>query len=278
VTIWRSGNAASFAPVRVVDLPAVIGRTKSALAPGPLWRWDPRAALDVEISSGALSAIDDEAALAGRNLFALQGPNGRWEIMSAARAELIGERTYRLSRFLRGLAGSEAEAGRTVPAGALIVKLDEAVAPLATNLQDLGQTWRYRIGPSGRDHADPSVTEIVATVGSDALKPMSPVHVAARRDAGGIRLTWLRRTRHNGDGWEPIDVPLAEDAERYEIDILKNDAVVRTLASTQPSVLYGAAEEMVDFGGPQSTLNLRIVQTSAVVGRGFRRHVTVVVR
>lgn len=278
VTIWRSGNAASFAPVRVVDLPAVIGRTKSALAPGPLWRWDSRAVLDVEMSSGALSAIDDEAALAGRNLFALQGPDGRWEIMSAARAEMIGERTYRLSRFLRGLAGSEVEAGRTVPAGALLVKLDDAVVPLATNLQDLGQTWRYRIGPSGRDHADPAVAEIIATAGSDALKPMSPVHVAARREAGGIRLTWIRRTRRNGDGWDALDVPLAEDAERYEIDILRSDAVVRTLTSTQPSVLYGAAEEMEDFGGPQSTLRLRIVQTSAVAGRGFGRYVTVVVR
>ena len=86
----------------------MIGRTTTALAPGPLWRWDPRAVLDVEFSSGALSSIDDEAALAGGNLFALQGADGRWEILSAARAELIGERSYRLSRFLRGLAGSRA--------------------------------------------------------------------------------------------------------------------------------------------------------------------------
>jgi len=278
MTIWRSGNGASFTPTRILDLPAVIGRTKTALMPGPLWRWDPRAVLDVEISSGALSAIDDEASLGGRNLFALQGTNGRWEIFSAARAEMIGERTYRLSRFLRGLAGSEDEAGRTVPAGSLLVKLDEAVVPLTTSLQDLGQTWRYRIGPSGRDHADPAVAEIVATVGRDTLKPLSPVHASARRDASGIRLEWLRRTRRNGDGWEAIDVPLAEDAERYEIDILRDGVVVRTLVSTQPSTLYGNAEELADFGELQSALNLRIVQMSAVAGRGFARHATVAVR
>jgi hypothetical protein len=277
MTIWRSGNGASFVPARVVDLPAVIGRTRTALTPGPLWRWDPQAVLDVEISSGALSAVDDEAALAGRNLFALQGPNGRWEILSAARAEMIGERTYRLSRFLRGLAGSEAEAGRVVPAGALLVKLDEAVVPLAASLQDLGQTWRYRIGPAGRDHADPAVAEIVATVGWEALKPLSPVHASARRQGGGIRLDWLRRTRRNGDGWEPVDVPLAEDAEHYEIDVLKADTIVRTLKSTQPSVLYGNAEEAADFGALQSALSLRIVQMSAVAGRGFERHATIAV-
>ena len=46
--------------------------------------------------------------LPGGNLFALQGADGRWEIFSAARAELIGERSYRLSRLLRGLARQRA--------------------------------------------------------------------------------------------------------------------------------------------------------------------------
>jgi hypothetical protein len=191
---------------------------------------------------------------------------------------MIGERTYRLSRFLRGLAGSETEAGRTVPAGALLVKLDEAIVPLTASLQDLGQTWRYRIGPSGRDHADPAVAEIVATVGWEALRPLSPVHVTAHREAAGIRLDWLRRTRRNGDSWEVVDVPLAEDAERYEIEILKDGAAVRTLTSTQSSLLYGNAEEAADFGEPQSLLNLRIAQMSAVAGRGFERHATIIVR
>ncbi|ANY77574.1 hypothetical protein BB934_04450 [Microvirga ossetica] len=278
MTIWRSGNGASYAPYHILDLPALVGRTTTTFMPGPLWRWDPRAVLDVTLSSGALSSIDDEAALSGRNLFALQGADGRWEMFSAARAELIGERSYRLSRCLRGLAGSEPQAARTVPAGALLVKLDEAVAPLTTNLQDLGQTWRYRIGPSGRDHADASVTEIVATVPREALRPFAPVQVAAKREAAGIRLAWTRRTRLNGDGWDAIDVPLAEDAESYEIDILRAGVVVRTLTSAQASLLFGAAEEIADFGAPQSALSFRVVQMSAVAGRGFERLVTFPVR
>jgi hypothetical protein len=275
MTVWRSGNGASFTPQRILDLPALIGRTKTAFAPGPLWRWDMGATLDLEISTGALSSVDDEAALAGRNLFALRGADGRWEIVSAARAELIGERSYRLSRFLRGLAGSEQEATRLVTAGALIVKLDEAVVPLTTSLQDLGQSWRYRIGPSGRDHADASVTEVAATVGREALKPLSPVHVTARREQGGIRLSWIRRTRRNGDGWEAVDVPLAEEAEAYEIDVVKSGGVVRMLSSPQPSILYANVQELTDFGSPQSTLSLRVAQLSAVAGRGFERRVTV---
>lgn len=278
VTIWRSGNGATFTPHRILDLPAVIGTTMTALPPGPLWRWDPLAILDVEISSGALSSIDDEEALAGGNLFAVQGGDGRWEILSAARAELIGERTYRLSRFLRGLAGSEPEAGRSVPAGSLIVRLDEAVAPLSNDLADLGQTWRYRIGPAGRDHADPAMTEIAAVIGRDALKPMSPVHVSMYRDANGVHIVWTRRTRLDGDGWEAVDVPLGEDSERYEIDIVKDGVVVRQIASNEPMAHYSTEQELADFGTPQSVLSLRIAQLSTIAGRGFERSVTLPVR
>lgn len=278
VTIWRSGNGSSFSPHRIIDLPAVIGRTKTAFPPGPLWRWDPRTILDVEISSGAISSLDDEAALAGGNLFAIQGTDGRWEIVSAARAEMIGERLYRLSRFLRGLAGTEPEAARIVPEGALIVRLDEAVAPLATDPNDLGQTWRYRIGPAGRDHADVSMAELSALVGPEALKPLSPVHIALRREVEGLHIEWVRRTRRNGDGWEAVDVPLSEDAERYEVDILKGGSVVRTLTSAQPFALYSAGQEIADFGAPQTVLDLSVVQVSAVAGRGFETRAVLPVR
>ncbi len=274
VTVWRSGNGASFKPHRIIDLPAVIGRTKSVLSPGPLWRWDPRAVLDVEISSGAVSAVDDETALSGGNLFAIRGANGRWEIFSAARAEMIGERTYRLSRFLRGLAGTESEADRIVPEGALVVRLDEAVAPLASDLADLGQSWRYRVGPAGRDHADSAMAEISASVGREVLKPLSPVHVALHRGTEGVRIAWIRRTRRNGDGWDGVDVPLAEEVERYEIDVLKAGSVVRTLTSSQAFVLYPAEQELADFGAPQAALSLRVTQISAVAGRGFERSVS----
>lgn len=275
VTVWRSSSGTSFAPYQIIDLPAVIGRTRNTLLPGPLWRWDPKAVLDVEISSGAIASIDDEAALAGGNLFAVRGNDGQWEIFSAARAEMTGERSFRLSRMLRGLAGSEPQAARAVPAGALIVRLDEAVVPLTSDLRDLGQRWLYRVSPAGRDHADASAVQFAATVSREALKPLSPVHVIARRAESGVRIFWQRRTRRDGDAWDVLDVPLGEDSERYEIELFKGDAVCRSLASTESSVLYSSEQEVADFGAAQSALTLRVVQMSGVVGRGFERVVTV---
>lgn len=274
MAIWRSANGASFMVHRFVDLPAVIGTTLSDLGPGPLWRWDPLSAVEVEISSGTLSAIDDAEALGGGNLFAIRGTDGRWEILAAARAEMIGERRFRLSRLLRGLGGSEPEAGRTVPAGAVIVRLDEAVVPLTSDVDDLGRTFIYRVGPAGRDHADPSVVELAAAAGREALKPFSPVQVTGRREGEGIRLTWIRRTRRNGDSWDTVDVPLAEDGERYEIDILAGGIVKRTLSCREPSILYRAEQEIADFGVPQTLLSCRVMQISAAAGRGFELTVT----
>ncbi len=101
------------------------------------------------------------------------------------------------------------------------------------------------------------------------------MRVSARRGIGGITIRWIRRTRQDGDSWEPLDVPLGEEAERYEVDVLQGGTVIRTLASVSPTVLYPAAEELGDFGAPQSALALRVLQISAAVGRGFAREVAV---
>jgi hypothetical protein len=43
--------------------------------------------------------------------------------------------------------------------------------------------------------------------------------------------------------------------------------MVRTLASTTPSVVSTAADEMADVGGPQSSVTVHAAQLSATVGR-----------
>jgi hypothetical protein len=273
--IWRSGEGASYRLHRFASLPAILGTTLSALPPGPLWRFDRGAALDLMVSSGSIAAVTDEAALAGDNLFALRGADGRWEILSAAGAELIGERTFRLTRFLRGLAGTEPEAARTVAAGALVVRLDEALVPLTSETADLGRTWRYRVGPAGRDHAEKSFAEFTATVTPEALKPFSPVAVTARREPDGIHIAWIRRARRDADAWEPLEVPLGEDEERYVVEIRQGAAVKRSLDATTPEILYPAAAEFADFGAPQAALTVAVAQMSGVVGRGFERVATV---
>jgi hypothetical protein len=77
-----------------------------------------------------------------------------------------------------------------------------------------------------------------------------------------------------GDSWDAVEVPLAEETERYEVDILDGTTVKRTLATTTPSATYTAADQTADFGAPQSLVSLRAYQLSTVFGRGTPRAAT----
>ncbi|WP_029030660.1 baseplate multidomain protein megatron [Salinarimonas rosea] len=269
MAIWRSGDGASFEPFDVASAPAQVGETLSPLAPGPLWRIDRAGVVDVRLAMGAVTSVSDGALFEGANRFCLRGPDGTLEIVGVGTAELIGERTYRLGRLLRGLAGSEPAAALGLPAGSALVRLDETLVPLARAAGDLGRTWRWRIGPADRDHADAAVVEIVATAGPAALLPLAPVHASARRTGEGVVLAWVRRSRLDADAWDPVDPPLGEAAEAYRIEILSaGGAVVRALSATSPQVVYPAADELADHGMPQATLAVRIAQESALVGPG----------
>jgi len=108
------------------------------------------------------------------------------------------------------------------------------------------------------------------------LAVLGGVNAAAirRSEAGGVRIKWVRRTRIDGDDWAAGDVPLGEGREAYEIDVLSGATVKRTLSSATPEVLYAATNEIADFGAPQMTLSIRVVQLSATVGRGFAAEAT----
>jgi hypothetical protein len=189
-------------------------------------------------------------------------------VLAYARAELVGERTWRVTRLIRGLGGSEPAAARAAPPGSRVVVLDRALVTVASGAESFGRSWKYRIGPADRDIADAAVTSLEVTVGKAALLPLSPVRVAARRTAAGVEISWLRRARSGADSWEPVEIPLGEDVSQFTCDILDGAVLKRSLACAASPALYAAADELADFGQPQATLWLRVTQLSAVVGSG----------
>jgi hypothetical protein len=152
-------------------------------------------------------------------------------------------------------------------AGAPFVLLDRAVVPFARGLDALERPQQLRLIVAGRDTSDPATLSLEVTPHATALMPLSPVHLKARRDAGGVTFSWIRRTRRGGDSWA-AEVPLGEDREAYELDILSGDAVVRTLTAAGPSVLYAAADEIADFSAPQASFSIAVYQMSTTIGRG----------
>ena len=267
-TLWRSLDGQGFAPVQRIATRATIGETLTPLAPGPLWRLDRGASVDVLLSQGALESVSLIAALNGANLLAIEAGGLGWEILAYTTATLLSAGHWRLSGLLRGQAGSESLAAVPKEIGARIVVLDGSLSELAVGFEWLNRSVLYRLSVEGRDHADPMAASFTATASGAALLPLSPVHLKARRETDGIRLTWLRRTRFGGDSWELAEVPLNEDTEAYAVDILSGSTVKRTLQTTSQDALYRAVDEMADFGALQDSLRVRLCQLSGSVGRG----------
>lgn len=278
LTIWRSVEGAAFSVFGSVTRPARIGKLLTPLAPGPVWRWDLLNQFELEMSGQALSARGETDALAAKPALAIETINGQWEIISYQNAVLIGENKYRISRLLRGLGGTENLAQLTAPQGRVVVCLDDAIEPLASGSDHLGETWAWRIVPAGLEVSDTSAVELIAPIGGHALKPLAPVHLEARRSADGIGLSWFRRARENGDSWGVAEIALDEADERYEIEILKNASVVRILSATEQKITYGNSFILADFGQPITKLHVRIYQLSRAVGRGAMAEADLIIR
>lgn len=274
VAIWTSADGLSYRRAALARAPSIVGETLDPLPRTPRCRFSRTHSMRVQLYGGTLASVTDKALLAGANAAAVQRPDGAWEVLQFANAELVGERTYELSRFRRGREGSEWAMGDPLPAGAPFVLLDAHVVPLASGLNTLGRPMHLRVVAAGRDYADPSTVALDVTPAATALRPLAPVHARARRTADGVRLTWIRRTRLDGHGVGLREVPLGEEREAYAIDVLSGASVVRTLSATTPEALYAAADEIADFGAAQSQLSIRIAQLSASVGRGFAADAT----
>lgn len=245
-----------------------VGQTMAPFPAGPLWRWDRNAILDVTLAEGALTTAGTEQVLAGGNALALADESGSIEVVLFRKAELVGQRRYRLSGLLRGLGTSELQANRLLGAGAQVYVLEPALPFVEMGADTLGRLRSFAVLPAGRTVGD--ATQITLTVQAEgrALRPLSPVHPRARRDGVAMHITFVRRTRVDGDSWETFEVPLGEETERYTIEFLAGEMVRRTVEISAPEYVYTASDEIADFGQAQSVLRVRIRQISRAVGAG----------
>jgi hypothetical protein len=146
---------------------------------------------------------------------------------------------------------------------------------------DLGIPWNWCIGPASRPVSDETyVAQSFAPEGV-GLRPFSVEQPWRRpRTPGDLTIRWTRRARAlSADSWGAVDVPLAEETEAYEVEILDGATVQRVLVSATTSAVYTAAQQSADWGallGPGDSLTVRIYQLSALVGRGAPKTVTLI--
>lgn len=276
VALWRSPDDSGFQLDTVVPVPGAIGQITADLYSGPSGRWDRVNALYLDLRRGTLTSASKLAVLNGSNVIAVENQDGEWEVLQFATATPNGARSWVLTDLLRGQKGSEHAMRDPVPAGARLVVLDAAtVGQLSIPSALLGLPLNWRIGGADRGVADPGATQTTLTLEGRGRRPLAPVHLRARwQPDGAIGLSWIRRTRIGGDNWGATDVPIGEEFERYEIDILAaaGPAVKRTVAVDEPRWAYSTTDQTADFGASVGSIRFRVCQMSASFGRGMRAH------
>jgi GTA TIM-barrel-like domain/Putative phage tail protein len=282
VNVYKDDNAGGFALNTQVGEISLVGELVADFYPGVTNKWDMGNAIYVDLydPNSSLYSATDLAVLNGANTVAIENESlGEWEIVQFVTAELIGGGPrYKLSRLLRGQLGTEQAMGSPfIPTGAKLVVLNNTtLIPLNLGLGERLAPIAYRYGPGGVTQSDFRYQQQTKSFKGIGLRPYSPVALDATKDyiSGDVLLSWKRRTRFGGDSWEQIDVPLNEEYERYEIEILHlTGALFRTVAvANTTSYLYTNAQQLADFGAPVTgSIRFRVYQLSSIYGRGTSR-------
>ena len=256
----NGGN--TFALLAGLDGAATFGIIITNLPAGPFETWDTVNEVQVVLTAGSLASVNELAVLNGTNA-ALIGD----ELVQFQNAELIAESTYKLTRLLRGRQGTEWAIGSHA-AGDRFILISPALytAAIANNL--IGRELFYKAVSVGNSLGNTDEVAFIYT--GRNLKPFAPVHVKGVRDgSGNLTISWIRRSRVDSEWRDGVGIPLGEETESYEVDIMDGGNVVRTIEVTSLAASYSATDQTTDFGSTQSSIDVKIYQLSAVVGRGY---------
>ena len=269
VAVYGADLGAEFALEEIIATRATLGQTLGDLPSGPVGRWDLGADLEVQLIAGALETLEPGAVLAGGNRLAIgDGSPENWEILQFQEAELIGPNRYLLRNRLRGQYGTDGLMPEVWPAGSYVVLLDDRVGQidLAASQRRVARNWR--IGPARRSFEDPSYVAIEAAFEGAGLRPYAPAHLAVDGALGAdVTLSWIRRTRIDGDDWTAPEVPLGEESESYLLRVISGSTVLREEILTTAAWTYDPAAQSADGVVPGD--RVEVAQLSRRFGAGL---------
>lgn len=268
VAVYAAGADFGYQLNADVLRPAIMGETLTPLAPAKPGIWSHQNLL-VKLSSGTLESRPRIDVLNGANVAALRdGGAGDWEVFQFETATLIAPKTYELTGMLRGQAGTDALLPAVWPDGSDFVLLDGSAAQIDLALSARGLERHYRVGPAILPYDDPRFLHEVHAFEGIGLRPFSPAHLrAARLGNGDIAVSWIRRTRIDGDSWASPNVPLGEASELYHVNIRESGALIREVDPASPDFIYSTTEQAAD--GAPINLQFEVAQVSDRFGPGL---------
>ncbi|MFG6534618.1 phage tail protein [Sulfitobacter sp. 1A16787] len=268
VAVYRSAVDSDYALNAIVANRSIMGVTQTPLHAARSGLIDAGPVLEVKLTSGSLQSVSREALLNGANLAAIgDGSADRWELFQFEEAQLVAPMTYWLTGRLRGQAGSDGLMPEVWPAGSRFVLMNGTPQQLELSPHLRRVAQHYRIGPARRPVDDSSYLHQVHAFDGNGLRPYSPCHLRAEAGASGdITLSWIRRTRIDGDAWEGPEVPLGEESERYLLRVYEGNEQRREVLLDTPRWTYSTAARAAD--GVSGAFDVRVAQISATYGAG----------
>jgi GTA TIM-barrel-like domain/Putative phage tail protein len=269
VAVYASGSDDNYVLNDVVSARSIIGVTETVLSAAPSGRWDNGTPLGVKLASGALESRSATAVLNGANLVAIgNGTSGQWELFQFQTADLIAPDTYLLSRRLRGQLGSDALMPQTWPAGSWVVFMDGSPEQIDLSSAQRRLQRHYRIGPAAKGYSDPSFVHSVEVFDGNGLRPYAPCHLRIDdTSSNDVVISWVRRTRIDGDDWSLADVPLGEESEQYVVRVRRGTTIVREVTVPSSVWTYTAQQRAADaLSGAEV---IEVAQVSARYGPGL---------
>ncbi|MFQ6553315.1 glycoside hydrolase/phage tail family protein [Aestuariibius insulae] len=267
VALYGSTQDSDYALSDIFAAQSVIGLTQTPLFRAPPGVVDRGAALRVRLVRGELSSVALDRLLSGANVAAIgDGTPDGWEVFQFATAKLVDENIYDLTLRLRGQAGSDGIAPADWPPGSRFVLLDGAPRQLEMPASLRGVEQHFRYGPAQRPIDDPAYDYLVHSFQGNGLRPYRPGHLEGALLGSDLDLSWIRRTRIDGDTWTGLDVPLGEEREQYLLRVYRAEAVVREVLLDAPVWRYTGAQRTADsvFGAAE----IGVAQVSDRFGPG----------
>ena len=227
------------------------------------WTWDDINTLQVKLLNGTLSSATEDEVLNGANAAVLGD-----EIIQFKTATLIATDTYELSGLLRGRRGTEGSTDSHLAGDRFVLlETDNGLYRTTMSQTRIGETSYFKSLRAGGNWDDAIEQSFVYN--AEAFRCFAPVDITGVRDSSeDLTLTWVRRARWNAEWMSGTDIPLGEETEAYEVDIMNGATIVRTLTATTASTSYTATDQIADFGSTQAAVTVRVYQLNAIVGRG----------
>ena len=268
LTLEAGGSPSQLTPRCEITSPCLVGRLIADAPPGVPWKWN-ETSLEVELVSGALASVSDLDVYNGANAGLIETPQG-WELFQFQSVELIAPQTWRLSRLLRGQQGSEHVLDQSVTAGARVALFNGAEQRLSTSSQEQYLPLIWRAYSSGAD--ENVVVEGEFTYKAVASRDWAPVHLQSTRSQDGLKLSWIRRGKKGGDGWDAPE-PYLEAAEHYRIEIRDNGQSLDVFETNSPELLL----ENDTLTGLPGTFDVFVAQLGADQTPGVWESISVTV-